>query len=362
MPQLDLNQHLDLVSRMRVDFDHSARITAVLENALERAQSGRAVPSCDLILGDPRVGKSCAFQDFEECYPVVRTPEGIKKAVIYAELPSNGSLKGLLSAILEALEDPQCDRGTVDGMTYRVKNLLVKAECKLVILDELQHLCDKGQQKMLYRTAEWIKSFVASKNFSLVVGGLPTALSVIRSNPQLVDRFRNPIRVAAFDWASATSREEFRALLTTVRGLLEPFELPDIDSDDLIFAAWSACGGKIGLLVKILDQAVCDAIGRKKTKIGLGHLQAAFKEVIFYADAYPVAGGPFLGARGSEEEQLMWCSTIKELAANPPPDDALTTTNLGSLKRGATSTRRTNSGRRSPRTKARLQQQLSEVF
>jgi hypothetical protein len=358
----DLSHYADLVSRMRVDFGHSTRIASVLEDALVRAGSGRAVPSCDLILGEPRVGKSCALQDFEERYPTVRSTEGIKKTVIYAEIPPNGSLKALLIAMLEALGDPKCNRGTVDGMTYRVKNLLVKAECKLVILDELQHLCDKGQYKMLYKTAEWLKSLVASRTFSLVVGGLPTAMAVVRSNPQLVDRFRAPIRVEPFDWANRASREEFRAVLDTIRCLLAPFELPDLQSDELIFATWSACAGKIGLLVKLLDQAVLDAIQRGAVQISLAHLQTAFEQVIFYADEFPIERGPFLRIIGGEDEGLMWCSAINALAASRSADDALQTTNLGSLRPKGKVTRGHRPAAVPQLTKAQLKQQLSEVF
>src|SRR5690606_36005980 len=74
---------------------------------------------------------------------------------------------------------------------------------------------------------------------------------------------------------------------------LHPFELPALDTRETALRVFLASAGRIGLVAKLLDRAVRNAVRAGTVSIGLDDLKKAYTRAIWSARLFPVPGGPF---------------------------------------------------------------------
>lgn len=328
-PDLPLMSHIEIVKNLCIETPTYTAIQRELRRTL-RENATSSTPACKHFIGHSRTGKSFAFREFEAGYPAKRTETGLKKEVIYAQAPVKGTIKGLMEALLMALGDPLWMVGTYSNMLARLLLLLERAGTKMIILDEFQHLVDKGQHTLLTGTTDWLKALVEPNTFSLVCVGLPSSKALIFKSEQLRLRFDATIEVPAYDWTDPQSRKVFRSVLDAIQSQLSPFETPRLASPDIALRMFMACGGRIGLLSKLLDRAVKNAIWEDRTAIRLEDLHDAFSTAIWFADAAPMKDGPFLGTLDAGRTTDL-CTRFMRLAAEVPHEEADLRTHLGTL-------------------------------
>ena len=328
-PEFPLLSELNKIKNLSISTPTFAFTHRCLHRTLMEA-STTSTPACKHFVGHSRSGKSFIFREFEAQFPAVRTPSGLKKQVIYVQAPVKGTIKGLMEALLEALGDPNWMRGTYSNMLSRLLNLLHKVDCKMIIVDEFQHLVDKGQRFLLTGTTDWLKALVERNTFSLICVGLPSSKKIILRSEQLRNRFDATIEVPVYDWTDPDSQRVFRSLLKCIQREMAPFEVPDLTSPDLALRMFIACGGRIGLLSKILDRAVKDAIWDNRTAIRMKDLAEAFSTSIWFADELRLENGPFLGALSPNLVPDL-CKHAMTLADEVPYEEADKQTHLGTL-------------------------------
>lgn len=330
-PTTDLTLHLSKMAMLRVETPIFVESHDILDRVLKEVGT-TCTPAFKHFVGHSKAGKSYIFRQFEMKFPAERTPTGIRKEVIYVQVPSQGTIAGVVEALLEALGDPKYAEGPVNKKTARLKKLLVKVGCKMVILDEFQELVDKNQNRSLSLTTNWLKELAEMGTLSVVCVGLPSSSRIVRHWEQLRTRFSRTIEIPVHDWTDARSRKVFRSVLRGVYSSMAPFSVPDLTSEELSLRLFIACGGRLGLLWRILDQAVKDAIWEDRTEISLAHLDAAFQEAIWYAGEIPMDGGPFFGSLSPDEQQRL-CGIAMYLAQRPPKDQEDEELHLGSMHR-----------------------------
>jgi Cdc6-like AAA superfamily ATPase len=312
----DLEQFVNLVGSIRIDHYAYEEIQISVSEAFEdvgadpKAVNAAAVPICLLIVGDTRTGKSSVVKDFLDQTMPIRMQEGVRQAVVYAVAPPKATVKALLEQLLRALSDPHWSKGSESNMTHRLLTLLRGVGCRMIIIDEFQHLSDKGQKRLLVRSADWLKNLVEGKEWALVAVGLPESISVINANPQLTARFDPPMVMPRFDWNDDRLRKQFKAILRAFVAELRPFELPDLSSDEMAFRMYLATSGRVGLFVKLMDRAVKTAIRKGDPRIRTEDLAAAFKRSIWYASKFPLPGGPFHAELSSCQESALITKVI----------------------------------------------------
>lgn len=297
MHNASLDQYKNLVGAIRIDHGAYEEIYDRLAEAYDEVGEGVgdcAVPTCLLLVGETRAGKSCVVRDFISRHVPRRSKDGVRQSIVYATTPSKGTVKALLEQLLRALGDPNWARGSETNMTERLLILLKGVGCRMIILDEFQHLADKGQKKLLARTSDWLKELVEGKEWALVGVGLPESIAVVNANRQLANRFDAPLNMPIFNWRNETSRRQFKGVLRAFALQLQPFELPSLDSSEVALHMYLATSGRIGLLVKLLDRAVKTAVRKGTTKIRLEDLDVAFRRAIWFASDFPLQDGPFL--------------------------------------------------------------------
>lgn len=243
-------------------------------------------PQCRQLSGVSRSGKSLLVRDFQTQSPSQRLQEGLISTIVYACIPPKGTVLGLLENLLYAMGDPYWERGSESRKLARLITLMEKSQCKAIVLDEFQHLVDKGQNRVLKLTIDFIKSLIEPNKWFLIVSGLPNANRIIEQDPQLRNRFPPALTLPRFDWFDEDLQGEFMGILNAFAQALHPFDLPELGCEEVAMRFYLATGGLIGLVTKILQRAVEDAVDDRRHTIRLQHLGDAFQQEIRFADHY----------------------------------------------------------------------------
>lgn len=312
----DFNAYRGLLKTIRIP--HPAYALAITE--LERAYDtvGHTdFPQCRQLKGPSRGGKTCVIKDFMAHAPASRRTDGLQCPIVYAHIPPKGTTMGLIENLLNALGDPHWARGSESNKLSRLILQLTACGCRMIVLDEFQHLADKGQNKTLKRTVDFIKALVDPNQWALVASGLPEASRVIDLDPQLRGRFDAPLDMPRFDWTDGVLHEQFRGVLIAFEEAIAPFDIPPLDSEEMALRFYLATGGLIGLVAKLLQRAIHDAIADKRFTIALHHLNAAFRQAIRFSTQVAVGDGPFeiklLGISLDERlSQIVRMATVSE--------------------------------------------------
>lgn len=309
----NLGNYRDVVKTLRVEHDAYTELMEELKSAYDDIGQS-AADVCLIVLGETRTGKSSLSKDMLLEHVATRSADNAVQNVVYAIAPKDASVKSLLESLLKGLHDPHWNRGTVSNMTQRLYTLLKAAQCRMIILDEFQHLCandesdstvgarttavrcsrrPSGATQRQKATADWLKVLLETTGLGFVAVGLPHAMSVIHSNRQLSGRFDPPLRLPVFDWQDAASRAQFLGILKQFQEGLKPFQFPPFDSEAMGLRMYLASAGRIGQLARFLDRALRNAIRAKNVAIRLEELDKAYYASIWSAPLFPVEGGPF---------------------------------------------------------------------
>jgi len=292
MAKKDLSVHINILSRVRIP--HPAFDTALYELQHCYDSVGKTdFPQCLHLVGPSRAGKTCVVNEFRKKYPTVRNDDGLYMPIVYAEIPPTGTIPGVMENLLKALGDPYWSRGSISNKLARVIQGLKDCGCRMLVLDELQHLADKGQNLRLKHTRDWLKAMVGSNEWALVVCGLDTSRAVIAQDAQLKCRFDAPVEIPRFEWTDDTLYTQFLGVLGGFQDGLAPFSFPDMQDEMIALRFYLASGGLIGLVVKLLQRAIENAIKDNRTAIGLPELEVAFRRAIHFSSVIPVEQGPF---------------------------------------------------------------------
>jgi hypothetical protein len=115
--------------------------------------------------------------------------------------------------------------------------------------------------KVVHHVADWLKNVVDEAKVALVVSGIPTCQAVIDQNEQLAGRFLASVVMPRLQWTKDEQRAEFIAILAAFhQSMALYFDLPEFENDATAFRFYCGTGGLIGYLVKMLRQAVWNAL------------------------------------------------------------------------------------------------------
>lgn len=268
-------------------------------DALDQLEQGMRVASIIrdplgyFISGESRTGKSRVIEEFKGRHPSTRLLEGMVVPVLYVEVPSKPTVKGLVSEILAALGDPLAEKGTEQERTRRLLKLLDACRTKVLILDEFQHFVDKSAKfAVMHHISDWLKNLLNKAKIVTVIAGLPYANTVLAQNEQLRGRFTHTLNLPRFSWKDADSNGEFLGLLDGFTDYMqEHFSVVNFAGEDLAYRFYLATGGLTGYVFNIIRKAAWNVLDEGRCDINMADLHKAYSQVVHKTDQQ--ASNPF---------------------------------------------------------------------
>ncbi|MDR7270664.1 energy-coupling factor transporter ATP-binding protein EcfA2 [Pelomonas saccharophila] len=214
-----------------------------------------------VVVGESGTGKSTLCRWLAAAYPMQRLTERNVVPVLVVAVPAAATIASMAEAILTSLGDPAPNRGTISEKARRIVKLVHGCKVEIILIDEAQHISDRGQSHTHYMVADWLKVLIDGMGVPTVFLGLPRVETLIQANEQLRRRFSNRLRLSLGQDESRTVREECLELFQSLGQSLplrlsaEPFPL-----DDLGVRLYYASDGRIAHIKKLLGGALRLAI------------------------------------------------------------------------------------------------------
>jgi len=296
-------QRKRLVAAIRVTYPRRSWVMAQLEKAMEDSKYS-ADPVCVFIGGTTGAGKSTLAESFEANHPEVKGEEVDRLPVLLTSLPSGCSRKDAASKILVKLGDQRAFSGQLNDMTHRLLKYVREKQVEMMVLDEIQHLIDKDSDKVIAKTADWVKELIieSKKPFALI--GMPEALRIFEVNPQLGRRFSRRMLIPPLAWSPDSGPDseptELESFLAIVDEQL-PFALSaGLDRPNTLKWFHHHTGGVLGLVMRLVREGASLAIDRGADRLEQQDLKAALAQMTIEKKDIPAPTGKGKRKRSSE--------------------------------------------------------------
>lgn len=215
-------------------------------------------PECLCLMGATGVGKTTLVRSYVAAFPRRETEQGTRSPVLYLETPHPITVKGMTSALLDALGDPLAFKGTQPEMNARLQNFLADCGVRLVILDDFHHLIDKQTNRILRDVSEWLKVLIKNTGIVYLVVGIEGEVErILNANKQLSRLFVREY-LLPFRWQpdEPESITDFARLMSYVQTVLEVKLTTAEPWPVLLFRIHLATDGVMSNIMNLFRQAV----------------------------------------------------------------------------------------------------------
>jgi Cdc6-like AAA superfamily ATPase len=234
-----------------------------------------------LITGQAGVGKSLVLKKLRESFQLIDHSNCREIPVVYTEVPAACSIKKLAGEMLKSMGSPFWNRGTEADRTHQLLTLMKECKVRLVMLDEVNHLVDRGKSATHYAVGDWIKQLTDKAGISFVLAGTPMARVLLLTNGQIRSRFGEEIAIEPLSLESAQEAMIFKNTLKVFQSLLGTLDCVDLAGQEMLRRIAYACGGRMRSLVDLLVRAVELAAVSKPQSLTMSTLEGAFSQVIY---------------------------------------------------------------------------------
>ena len=200
----------DALSRIHVQTAQTKKALARLDQFMEGAYEDDSCKSI-FVLGEPGTGKTHLLKHWlrerQKADPDFRA--------VISEVPSDCTLSGTVSQLLEDCGDPDPDHGTQRERTRRFREAL--ADLDVIVIDETQRLLEGKTTAATKSVATWLTNQLNKKLCPMVLAGEESAELVFgNGNDYLERRTLGPILLKPWAVEDGDSWKEFRAFLHTM--------------------------------------------------------------------------------------------------------------------------------------------------
>jgi hypothetical protein len=244
-------------------------------------QSGQRIPPEHMrILGESGAGKTTLLKDYAAGYPRYDEADRTVVPVLYCEAPSNPTQDRFARAMLLALGSPFWNKGREADKTEQLIALIRACKVAIILLDEMQHLVDRGRRRTHEKVTDWIKQLVDACAVPCVIAGLPRLDVLNEVNDQFGRRFASTVWLHTFEVALRPDQLElmaiFEALLQSEGSASVTVMNEPRFGERLILAT----NGTVGYLTALTRRAA-DLSASHSNRIDYGVLATAFEQSIY---------------------------------------------------------------------------------
>lgn len=235
-----------------------------------------------IIVGESGAGKSSLCELFEKRNPKIELSDRDKVPVLNVRIPANATIGGMAQAILFKLGDPYPNAGTHVGKKHRILTLCRNCGVEIILLDEGQHLYDRGKQKSHYYVGDWIKELTDELKIPVVILGLVNLKNFVQTNEQLRRRFSRFITLKlGFGNEVEPDKEILQVFLSLIKCLPVEFSIEQYSWPDLTQRLYYASECLIGYIKNLLYAALKVVLDNDDTVMTPMHLELSFTSAIW---------------------------------------------------------------------------------
>lgn len=242
-----------------------------------------------MLLGKSGTGKTRVCQTIIDQMgrpKIIRENSGIIKTVpvLYCKVPEDATIKKLTCAMLRKLGEDRFEKNQ-DVLEHRLCALLRILKTELVILDEWQHLIERGAERTRQSVCDWVKVF-SEDHFhgAVLLSGIPYSELVVDQHDQLPRRYPYRAYLSDFSLHSQSGLDDFVHLagafsseIEDNMGFTSPISLTD---ENILLALFSYSGGNIDALHTLLKEALRLALERDDKSLSKDDLLLAAGSLI----------------------------------------------------------------------------------
>ena len=151
-----------------------------------------------MILGESGTGKTSLAKLFVAQYPRSISIDRDRIPVLWVSIPAAATIDATAEAILNHLGDPASTGGTISKKTNRLVKLSKGVGVEMLLLDEAQHIYDRGRTTTQYFVGDWLKTVMDDLAVPVCMLGLPRAAGLMQINDQLRRRFVRKLSLAVY--------------------------------------------------------------------------------------------------------------------------------------------------------------------
>lgn len=230
-----------------------------------------------LIIGESGAGKTTLATLFSQNHPRSDLPEGDIVPALYVAIPPAATIAGTVEAILTQLKDPAPSYGTVSVKTARAVALARSCHVEMLLLDEAQHIQDRGKSQTQYFVGDWLKAFMDALNVPVTMLGLPRTRQLLQVNDQLRRRFTRTLTLAVSSDRHEIDETESLELFTSLaRVLPTKLERKPYTWGELGLRLHFATSSRIAYVKQLLIGAIENLVLMGDRELSITHLEKGF--------------------------------------------------------------------------------------
>lgn len=279
-----------------------------VEDIVRRTEAGEQ--HILLMCGPSRVGKNYAIWPVQQRFdPKVAGDGRRERPWLYVKIAQTPSLSTLPRAILIAtgMTPWAVRRGGPEPLMAAAVDAIQRLRVRVLVIDEFHHFSEKGARAAALDAANSVKNFVDLTGVTCIMPGLPTMLGLLNRDEQLRARAQAPFHFLPYAWAIKHQRADFAEAIRTLLRELESAGMELSLDADFVFRAYVATAGRIGVFVKLMNEA-CD-LARESRRINMATMRRAHGNAIRHDSDGP---NPFADCPAEEQAMAALVKLLRE--------------------------------------------------
>lgn len=175
---------------------------------------------------------------------------------VIGSIPTKPNSKTLLTAMLEAVGVKAGPTQSAHDLQARLCFAVREKGIRTIALDECSHCAERGAHLSKRGATDHFKWLIDQTGVTLILAGLPKFQALIDENEQLRDRTLSTIELFPYAWSNGADATSFAAAfseaLCNMQAAGGQF---DFDFEELVVRLYGVTGGRVGMLVRILQVA-----------------------------------------------------------------------------------------------------------